>query len=427
MELPTELGPRSASLVTRAPMPIPPNRSPTELPILVRTTIVVLSALALTGSLAATSSASPRGDRSTLQCGDTVTTDFALHADLTHCPDNGIVIGADEITVDLHGHTVEGDGTLVDCADGQSCDVGIDNTAGHDGVVIMNGSVREFALGAFVLGASGNRVRDLSTTENAFVGLLIGESTGTRIAHVSSTDNGEGSAGILIFDSHDNRIEHSTVARNGDGGIVAANSDGNQIVDNFVSGDPFGGTVLQRSSRNVVARNHAAGNGDDLIVSGDENTVAHNLISDALGCEENGCGAGIAVEDGHDNVLTANRIARTHREGIRVNNFDPEHPSSSTVIRGNLVRGAGNDGIAVATEPDTPSTVADTFLSGNISTGAADDGIDVDSPTTTLGRNIAARNGDLGIEAVAGVTDAGGNRAWSNGDLRQCTIVLCAH
>lgn len=96
------------------------------------------------------------------------------------------------------------------------------------------------------------------------------------------------------------------------------------------------------------------------------------------------------------------------------------------MIRGNLVRDAGSDGIALATEPDAPGTVADTFLTGNLAIGEADDGIDVDSLTTTLRQNDAVRNGDLGIEAVAGFIDAGGNRAWSNGNLRQCTIVLCA-
>jgi hypothetical protein len=50
-----------------------------------------------------------------VRCGGTVTTDTTLHADLTDCQNNGIVIGADDITVDLHGHTIDGDGTLAGC------------------------------------------------------------------------------------------------------------------------------------------------------------------------------------------------------------------------------------------------------------------------------------------------------------------------
>jgi len=67
-----------------------------------------------------------------VSCGDRITTDTMLDSDLVNCPDNGIVIGADNITLDLNGHTIDGDGTLVDpCPEGETCDVGVDNSAGH--------------------------------------------------------------------------------------------------------------------------------------------------------------------------------------------------------------------------------------------------------------------------------------------------------
>src|SRR5215211_9424438 len=43
-------------------------------------------------------------------CGDTITTDTSLHKDLVDCPNNGIIIGADGVTLDLNGHTIDGDG-----------------------------------------------------------------------------------------------------------------------------------------------------------------------------------------------------------------------------------------------------------------------------------------------------------------------------
>jgi hypothetical protein len=39
-----------------------------------------------------------------LSCGDTITADATLHHDLVNCPNNGIIIGADNITLDLNGH-----------------------------------------------------------------------------------------------------------------------------------------------------------------------------------------------------------------------------------------------------------------------------------------------------------------------------------
>jgi hypothetical protein len=47
-----------------------------------------------------------------LRCGDTVTQDTTLTADLLDCPGDGLVIGAPGITVDLGGHTVAAPETL---------------------------------------------------------------------------------------------------------------------------------------------------------------------------------------------------------------------------------------------------------------------------------------------------------------------------
>src|SRR5215211_5576782 len=45
------------------------------------------------------------------KCGDTITTDTTVHRNLVDCPNNGIIIGADNVTLDLNGHTISGDGT----------------------------------------------------------------------------------------------------------------------------------------------------------------------------------------------------------------------------------------------------------------------------------------------------------------------------
>src|SRR5215216_7509934 len=61
-----------------------------------------------------------------LRCGDTITTDTTLDSELVNCPNNGIVIGADNITLDLNGHRIDGDGELTeDCA--EICDTGVVN------------------------------------------------------------------------------------------------------------------------------------------------------------------------------------------------------------------------------------------------------------------------------------------------------------
>jgi hypothetical protein len=93
------------------------------------------------------------------------------------------------------------------------------------------------------------------------------------------------------------------------------------------------------------------------------------------------------------------------------------------VFRNNTVRTAGVDGIAI--DADDVGPVLETLVEGNHVTGASDDGIDVRSPSTTLTHNHANRNGDLGIDAVDGVTDGGGNHATDNGNSAECTTITC--
>jgi parallel beta-helix repeat protein len=117
-------------------------------------------------------------------CGDTITTDTTLDRDLVDCPDKGIVIGADGITLNLRHHTVDGDGALTEGCN--TCDAGIDNSAGHDGVTIRGGSVREFAVGVVVREARGNRVRDLSASRNEFDGIMVRDSADSRVERSSA-------------------------------------------------------------------------------------------------------------------------------------------------------------------------------------------------------------------------------------------------
>src|SRR5215216_7586811 len=94
------------------------------------------------------------------KCGDTITADTTLHHNLVNCPNNGIVIGADNITLDLNYHTIDGDGTPAAGCDpnAEVCDSGVVDD-GHDGVTIVHGSVREFGVGVLFGTSTAGRVR----------------------------------------------------------------------------------------------------------------------------------------------------------------------------------------------------------------------------------------------------------------------------
>lgn len=138
---------------------------------LVLVVVLVLGWLALAAGPAA---AQP------LTCGDTVTHDTTLTGDLLDCSGDGLVIGADGITVDLNGHTISGRIIL-----GGSLDqVGIDNR-GHDGLTIRNGILgapaasRDNVIGGNVVNAANS----------ANIAPRFGRITDTLVARNSLDDN----------------------------------------------------------------------------------------------------------------------------------------------------------------------------------------------------------------------------------------------
>src|SRR5215469_4973602 len=98
---------------------------------------------------------------SVLHCGDVITANTRLGSDLVNCPDNGLVIGADNITLDLNGHVIDGDGTPVpSCPPDTPCDIGVANWAGHSHVTIEGGSIRQFDVGVSVANLGGSAAGD---------------------------------------------------------------------------------------------------------------------------------------------------------------------------------------------------------------------------------------------------------------------------
>jgi parallel beta-helix repeat protein len=378
----------------------------------IRTSNLVILALLVAGFLAF---GAGQAHASHVSCGDTITSDTKLDRNLTNCPGNGIVIGADDIELDLNGHTIDGDGVL-GCDEFYACDFGVDNTAGHHGVTIEDGTIRDFATAVFVLEASDNRLRRLTASHNVLGGILLIASSGARIEHNSISANGltTDQAGLIVFDSSEVRIEQNSVRDNGDIGMFLIGVGDSRVERNSVSGNPEAGIILEGNG-NEVSRNRLVENGDAVAVTGDANSVTRNKIVNVL------VGFGIIVDGGSDNLLQGNDIRDVAVDGIRVTAFDPDATGfpQGNVVRENRVERTGQDGILV------DATASDTLLERNVAVGAGDDGIDVDSAGTTVTRNLSLRNGDLGIEAVAGITDGGGNKAHHNGNPAQCLNVAC--
>jgi large repetitive protein len=377
--------------------------------------LVVVALMSLSGAEAA--------GQGQPQCGDTITKDTTLHHDLADCPNNGIVIGADDITLDLNGHTIDGDGSLTaDCPADVICDDGVVND-GHDGVTVKHGALREFALGALVAGSRHNGLLDISASSNQFPGIVIGDSARSSLRNSSIVRNGlhTDEAGIVLFHSHHTQIVDNSIRRNGDIGLFMSRSDHNQIRNNKLRHHPEAGINVEGGDRNRISHNLLTRDGDGIIVGGNRNAITRNRVFHSSAGPQSG-GNGIHAAAGHDNLITRNVIARA-ATGIRVSlkrrELEGNPGAMNTVIRGNRLRRAHDDGLLVM------STAKHTLLRRNSARHSQDDGIDTHSRTTKLTENRAVRNGDLGISAVRGVIDGGGNIARHNGDPRQCTHISC--
>ncbi len=206
-------------------------------------------------------------------CGQTITVSTTLDSDVGPCSE-GLVIGADNITLDLNGFTISGTPAV---GDGP----GVSMT-GRTGVTVRNGTITQFDAGVAIIGGSRNTVTHLQLIDNR----------GT-----TATDFGEG---VHVFNSTGNTISHNLVRNNG----------------------PWGGISLIRSSDNLIENNQITGNNQSTTnTSGirlenvgqnasNANTVRNNIVQ--------GSGLdGIQLFAGaSDNVISRNLVTHNNREGI---------------------------------------------------------------------------------------------------------------
>lgn len=384
--------------------------------------------LALWALSAASASAAITGTSNPVSCGEVITHNTTLQNDLTNCPGDGIVIGADRITLDLNRHTVE-----ASCSSGCPGQDGIDNSGGYDRVRIRNGIVRGFEHSVALVGANNNTLSDLTVQFGGpegrdGIGILLSDSNDNKLDH--STISG-GAPAVLLSDSDRNTISRSSIGggvdiHTGDGLELRDGSDDNKLVDSRV-GALGGGITIYNSADNRLTRNAIGGYVFGIALGAAQRTViSHNTIStpwtaiwwtsnsDQNVISHNSASADLIVS-GDRNRIEHNDVASLYATGalIWIGNGD------GNLVRGNTTSGANDDDIFVA------SAATNTLIEANLATGAYDDGIDVDAPGTLIRANTATNNGDLGIEAVAGVIDGGGNRASGNGNPLQCLNVAC--
>jgi parallel beta-helix repeat protein len=271
-----------------------------------------------------------------LSCGQTITQSTLLTNDVGPCSNNGIIIGADNIILDLGSHRIFGTAVA-----GDGAGVLLRN---RQGVTVRNGTVTDFDGGVVILAGSGNTVTGMTARNNIGAastntgpsttlygdGILIQGSSNNQVVQNVTDNNGPFSGiGIIIGDNDHPAIPPALA----NGNVVQGNRVTNNVacrrtglcdndgirIEPRVGGTCLTGTVICRGPGNRIVENQVIGNGlDGIAVFGfaTSNVVSGNTV-DLNGYRGAVPGDGIRVF-GSGNLIENNSASRNNAAGVSV-------------------------------------------------------------------------------------------------------------
>jgi hypothetical protein len=337
-----------------------------------------------------------------IRCGQAIATDAILAADLV-CASNPLVVSADNITLDLRGHTLSGTG------------VGI--SVSRSGVTIRNGTIQGVSLSA--AGAAGLTLRRLTLTAGASVN--PGRFEVIRTIAIFDSAFGQGTS-LNLTGCKSCPIQHTafhgssiTATDSTSGVVISKNS---TFVDSPVHLTEVGAISIfdSRFTNSPVIFRASSG----LTFSG-------NTFSDAT--------VGVGIDTGFFGgafVFVGNSFTRNDIGIAFTDPFNGPVTVSNNTFTGN--RAAGmllvTHGNGVAVTITSNEFRRNGFAPGgrvDFSGQPLDDGLHIDPMTgtaVTITANHTFHNADRGIDAPPTVTDGGGNE--STGDPNGCLGVTCS-
>lgn len=293
----------------------------------------------------------------TVTCGSVITQSTTLTADIGPCSSGGLVIRADNITLDLGGFAIRG----LPNKGGDGVGVRIRN---RSGVTVRNGRITDFVAGVVIENGSGNLVKNLLVKDNISKGA------------------GDFGDGIAISSSSGNTIRENNVIHNGpfDGIGLFGPSSNNTIVGNVVGENdvPFTGEDGVRiegpgATNNVVRGNTVTGSTlDGIAVFSDQATGNLNT-------------GNMIVE----NTVTANGFGFLGaRPGDGIRTF---LRANNTVIRNNQVHDNAGNGILIGSG-SLNNEIVRNVATGNARQAPAGTAFDLQDLNPSCDANRWARN-----------------------------------
>lgn len=402
-----------------------------------------------------------------LNCDDVITEDTVLAADLT-CAGNGLTIAADDVTLDLAGHTITGSdtGTGIIIATGSA--------------TLLDGTIQEFATGILssansidisrinlrannpagnALDLSGTGDRNFTITDSniqwngsiftgsRFAATNLGSVTIVRTGISGGTTIGIGSGDFSITDSTltdvqlDVRLLSPAVTTDGTLNLV-----GNTLTRSRIEVQGVRGTLR----RNQISGSGSAVGGSAVwVVTSDDFQIIENMFTATGGISVGWFGkwtpnrirfagntfradGGISIDSAREVDISGNTFL-----GGGAGVWIPKPGVADLRVSGNVFRNNGSAGLYWAGTNGSGEIVDNIFENnGHDSSGftdpggsAANDGLHIyivvpPGSSIVVARNHTSDNADFGIEAAPlGVQDGGGNT--SIGDPNGCLGVQC--
>ncbi len=352
-------------------------------------------------------------------CGSVVTSDLTLTADLTCTGGDGLILGSD-VTLDLGGHRLSGDGS------GIGVQTSGDSTGGN---TIRNGTIENWATGVQMQAENPDGVPPYMVSRvkllNAPVNHLFGN-TDLMLVDVRAVDSpitGQLGGDLAISGS---RLTRSPV----DVFFASADIEDSTLIQSHVS------TTAQGEVRIDSSRLDGKGKSALGYVSETSITITDSVVKN-YAQPISGFWGGVTLTGntftGMPGGVLGNISSNIGSAGVSYisgNSFT----RSGVVLRGNVPMVVENNtftrneaGVVFTRgEPlpgDPPPTAEGSRATGNVFARNAGTGIESQLPGLEVGDNLAHHNGGYGIFAPAAV-DLGGNVAYRNG-LGQCVGVAC--
>ncbi len=274
-----------------------------------------------------------------VQCGQIITQSITLDSDVGPCPADGLIIRANNITVDLGGHRV-----FAAVPNGAPENVGI-RLGRVSGVTVRNGTVEGFDAGVAIIGGGGNTITRITAQNNI-------NDMQEPFPWVPNPPPGQ---------PHRPTPEEMPLMEClfGDG-ITTLNSDDNRIERNRVIGNgPFGGiTLVEDSDNNRVLRNVV----EDSNISNRTTNVSGQPVNSLCGGTvfppgmtrgRTVQGIGIRIEGpgANNNLVEDNFVDNSGLVGISIHSYvqnpeprdprGPQNPNTNNLITRNEVQRTG--------------------------------------------------------------------------------------